>query len=151
MGDISIRHRTPANFEAAARGGTTANVTIKRRSDVSVGRGDAPPVTLAVLILTYNEEQHIARVIEAVAGIATEIFVIDSFSTDRTVELAKAHGATVLQNKFINYAKQFQWGLDNAPITASWIMRLDADEVIEADLAARIRNELPRLPDDVVG
>jgi len=108
-------------------------------------------MTLAVVILTHNEERHIARALASVAGIATEVFVVDSFSTDRTVELAQAHGAKVLQNKFINYAKQFQWALDNAPITASWIMRLDADEVIEADLAARIRDELPRASKEIVG
>ncbi|MCP3368313.1 glycosyltransferase family 2 protein [Bradyrhizobium cajani] len=108
-------------------------------------------MSLAVVILTYNEERHIARALASVAGIATETIVVDSFSTDRTIELARAHGATVLQNRFVNQARQFQWALDNAPITAAWIMRLDADEVIEADLAARIRGELPRLGDDVVG
>jgi glycosyltransferase involved in cell wall biosynthesis len=106
---------------------------------------------LAVIILTYNEERHISRALTSVAGIAREIFVVDSFSSDRTAELARAQGATVLQNKFINYAKQFKWALDNAPITSPWIMRLDADEVIEAGLAAKIRNELPTLADDVVG
>jgi glycosyltransferase involved in cell wall biosynthesis len=108
-------------------------------------------MSLAVVILTHNEERHISRALTSVAGFATEVFVVDSFSTDRTVELARAQGSTVLQNKFTNYAKQFQWALDNAPITASWIMRLDADEVIDTDLAARIRDELPRLPEDVVG
>ena len=114
-------------------------------------RGGATGMTLAVVMLTYNEERHIGRALAAVADIASEVFVIDSFSTDRTVELARAAGATVLQNGFINYAKQFQWGLDNAPITSIWIMRLDADELIEPDLAAKIRSELPQLPDDVVG
>lgn len=108
-------------------------------------------MTLAVVILTHNEERHIARALTSVAPIATEVFVIDSFSTDRTVELARSHGATVLQHGFINYARQFQWALDNAPITASWIMRLDADEVVEADLATTIRDELPRQPADVAG
>lgn len=108
-------------------------------------------MSLAVIILTHNEERHISRALSSVAGFATEVFVVDSFSSDRTVELARDRGATVMQNKFINYAKQFQWALDNAPITASWVMRLDADEVIEADLAARIRDELPRLGEDVVG
>jgi glycosyltransferase involved in cell wall biosynthesis len=106
---------------------------------------------LAVVILTHNEERHIARALASVAGIAREVFVIDSFSTDRTVELAKAQGATVLQRQFVNYAKQFQWALDNAPISAEWIMRLDADEVIEPDLAERIRDQLPTLPDQVAG
>ena len=108
-------------------------------------------MTLAIVILTYNEERHIARALGSVALIATEVFVVDSFSTDRTVELARSHGATILQNSFVNYARQFQWALDNAPITASWIMRLDADEIIEADLATRIRDQLPRLPADVAG
>jgi glycosyltransferase involved in cell wall biosynthesis len=106
---------------------------------------------LAVVILTHNEERHIARALTSVAGIAREVFVVDSFSTDRTVELAKAQGATVLQRQFVNYAKQFQWALDNAPISAEWIMRLDADEVIEPDLAERIRDQLPTLPDQIVG
>jgi glycosyltransferase involved in cell wall biosynthesis len=106
---------------------------------------------LAVIILTYNEERHISRALASVAGIAGEIFVVDGFSSDNTTELARTHGATVLQNKFINYAKQFQWALDNAPITASWIMRLDADEVIEADLAQKIRDELPSLAGEIVG
>jgi glycosyltransferase involved in cell wall biosynthesis len=108
-------------------------------------------MNLAVVILTHNEERHIARAIASVAAIASEIFVVDSFSSDRTVALARAHGASVLQNSFINYARQFQWALENAPITASWIMRLDADEVIEPDLAARIASELPKLCPDIVG
>ncbi len=108
-------------------------------------------MSLAVIILTFNEERHISRALASVGGVATEVFVVDSFSTDRTVELARAHGATVLQNRFVNQAKQFQWALDTAPVTASWVMRLDADEVIEADLATRLRNELPHLADDVVG
>ncbi len=108
-------------------------------------------MSLAVIILTLNEERHVARALASVAGVASELFVVDSFSTDRTVEVAQAHGATVVQHPFVNHATQFQWALDNLPITASWIMRLDADEVIESDLANRLRDELPALPDDVVG
>ncbi|MBC9879335.1 glycosyltransferase family 2 protein [Bradyrhizobium sp. INPA01-394B] len=108
-------------------------------------------MSLAVVILTFNEERHIGRALSSVADFASELFVIDSFSTDRTVEIAKAHGAVVIQHPFINYAKQFQWALDNAPIAADWIMRLDADEVIEPDLAERLRTDLPALPKHVVG
>jgi glycosyltransferase involved in cell wall biosynthesis len=93
-------------------------------------------MSLAVVILTYNEERHISRAIASVAAIASEIFVIDSFSTDRTLALANARGATVLQNRFINYARQFQWALENAPITASWIMRLDADTLPQTSSAS---------------
>ncbi|KRQ17376.1 glycosyltransferase family 2 protein [Bradyrhizobium manausense] len=106
---------------------------------------------LAVIILTHNESIHLERALTHVKGIASEIFVVDSFSTDTTVDIANAFGATVLQNKFVNYAKQFNWALENAPITATWIMRLDADEIIEPDLAAEIAKELPSLSDDIVG
>jgi len=107
--------------------------------------------SLAVIILTYNEEPHLSRALASLAGIASEVFVVDSYSTDRTLEIARTHGAVVLQNAFQNQAQQFQWGLDNAPITADWLMRLDADEVIEPDLAAEIAAKLPTLPADVTG
>lgn len=106
---------------------------------------------LAVIILTYNEERHIERAIRSVQTFCRELVVVDSFSTDGTVEIAKSLGAVVLQNPFVNYAQQFQWALDSAPITCDWVMRLDADEVIEPDLAMRIANELPSLSREVVG
>lgn len=108
-------------------------------------------MTLAVVILTHNEERHIARAIASVQGVATQVFLIDSGSTDRTIEIAEAAGAQVLRNPWTNYAQQFQWGLDNAPITADWVMRLDADEVIEPDLAATIAARLSTLPAAVTG
>ncbi|MBT9371835.1 glycosyltransferase family 2 protein [Rhizobium sp. CSW-27] len=105
--------------------------------------------SICVIILTYNEAIHIERAIRHIQSFASQIVVIDSFSNDDTVELAQRLGATVLQNPFINQSKQFQWGLDNAPITADWIMRLDADEVIEPALAAEIVEKLPTLGADV--
>ncbi len=106
---------------------------------------------IAVLILTHNEGKHIGRALDAISTIASEVFLIDSGSTDGTIEIAEARGAKVLRNPWINYAAQFQWGLDNAPITADWVMRLDADEIIEPDLVAEIARELPGLPADVTG
>lgn len=106
---------------------------------------------VAVVILTYNETLHLSRALECVARFAREIFVVDSFSTDGTVDLAKSHGAHVLQHTFQNQAKQFEWALENAAITSEWVMRLDADEVVEADLAAEIVAKLPELPPDVTG
>ena len=107
--------------------------------------------SLAVVILTYNEEIHIERAIKSVQSIASEIFVIDSGSKDATVKIAQKNGATVLYHPFINQAKQFNWALDNAPITASWIMRLDADEIIEPDLALEIQQKLLQLDANIVG
>lgn len=106
---------------------------------------------LAVVLLTYNEEIHIERALNSIKSIASEIYVVDSGSTDRTVELVEKHGAQVFYNKFVNQAKQFQWALDNLPIKSRWIMRLDADEIIEEDLQQEIQEKLYLLPENIVG
>lgn len=106
---------------------------------------------LAVILLTFNEEMHIERAIHSVQGIASEIYVVDSGSTDKTVEIAEKKGAQVFYNKFINQAKQFQWALDNLEINCDWVMRLDADEIIEQDLQQEIQEKLYHLPSHVVG
>jgi glycosyltransferase involved in cell wall biosynthesis len=107
--------------------------------------------SIAVVILTFNESIHLPRALECVRSFASEVFVIDSFSTDDTVEIATRGGAQVLQHPFQNQARQFQWALENAPITSEWVMRLDADEIVEADLAQEIRTRIPILPAEVTG
>lgn len=107
--------------------------------------------SIAVVILTFNESIHLSRALDHIRVFAREIFVIDSYSTDDTVSLAKAGGAQVLEHPFQYQAQQFEWALENAPITSEWVMRLDADEIIEADLAEEIRTRLPALPADVTG
>lgn len=108
-------------------------------------------VNLTVIILTYNESRHLPRALKSVRDFAREVFVIDSFSTDDTVELARGVGAQVLQHPFKNYAQQFEWALENAPISSDWIMRLDADEIIEDDLVQEIIATLPTLATEVTG
>ena len=56
---------------------------------------------LSVVIITFNEEKHIGRCIESVKPVADEIIVLDSFSSDHTVEIAKSKGATIYQEKFL--------------------------------------------------
>lgn len=104
---------------------------------------------ITALILTYNEEKHIARCIDSVKEIVSDIVIVDSFSTDSTVELAADGGARVFQNAWRNYASQFQWGLDNANIDSKWVMRIDADEILETKKEHLA--EIVSLPDDVKG
>ncbi len=106
---------------------------------------------LAVIILTFNEEAQLERAIRSVCGIAREIFVVDSYSTDRTIEIARSLGASIYQNKWINYSRQYKWALANLPIGSGWVMRLDADEFIEPELANELESTLPRLSDAVTG
>lgn len=111
----------------------------------------APSNALTIIILTHNESLHIARAINSVKPIASKIIIVDSYSSDQTVIISQSLGATVLQNKFINQAKQFQWALDNITITTDWVMRLDADEIVEPDLCSEIIEKLVTLPKNVVG
>ncbi|MFC3093303.1 glycosyltransferase family 2 protein [Alteromonas sediminis] len=97
---------------------------------------------ISVIILTYNEELHIRRCIESLLPITKNIFVIDSFSNDKTVSICNELGAVVYQNPWKNYATQFQWALDNCPIQTEWVMRMDADEYIENDLQNELKSGL---------
>ena len=106
---------------------------------------------LTCVILTHNEGRHIRRVLHSLAKLQATAFVVDSFSDDGTPELARACGAHVVQHRFVNYAQQYQWALENMPLDADWVMRLDADEVLTPELIAEIRDRLPDLPDDVTG
>ena len=107
---------------------------------------------ISVIILTYNEEQHIERCIANVKQIAKTIFVVDSFSTDQTVEKAEKLGAKIFQNKWPgNQAKQFNWALSNLPIQTGWILRLDADEYLYPELVEEINAKLDALTEDVTG
>ena len=76
--------------------------------------------TIAAIILTKDEEKHIARCICSLRGICDEIFAIDCYSTDDTKGIAESLGAKVYQHPWKNYATQFNWGLHNCPITAGY-------------------------------
>lgn len=106
---------------------------------------------LTAVILTQNEELHIARAIESLEGIADQVFVIDSGSTDRTIEIASELGAIILHNPWRNHATQFNWALDQLPNDTDWVMRLDADEIIGEELRNQIAEALPQLSSDIDG
>lgn len=94
---------------------------------------------ITAIILTYNEEKHLARCIESLLPVVNRICIIDSNSLDRTTEIANRLGASVLKNPWKNYATQFQWGLNHADIQDEWTMRIDADEYLEPALQQSIR------------
>lgn len=106
---------------------------------------------IACVILTKDEELHIERCIRSAQAVCKDIWVIDSFSTDRTCKMAEDLGAHVVQHKFENQAAQFNWAIDTLPITNAWIWRLDADEVIEPRLAELAEKNLLSLPEGVNG
>lgn len=107
--------------------------------------------TISVIILTHNEEKHIGRCIASLLPFTRQIFIVDSFSTDQTVEIARAMGAVVVQNTWVNYATQFNYGIRHVPFQSTWLMRMDADEYVMPELAAEIQNRLATLPAEISG
>jgi glycosyltransferase involved in cell wall biosynthesis len=106
---------------------------------------------LTVMILTKNEERHIARALDSVKDIADRCVLIDSGSTDETVAIAQEKGAQVLVNPWRNYATQFNWGLDQLPTETQWVLRLDADEFVTPELATQISRSLSALDETISG
>lgn len=106
---------------------------------------------ISVIILTYNEKIHIERCINNAKKFAKDIYLVDCFSNDGTVEIAEALGAKVFQHPWENYSKQFNWALQNLPITTEWVWRMDADEYLSDSLIDELHLKIPSLSDDING
>jgi len=99
---------------------------------------------VAAVVLTYNEERNLPDCLASLAGLVREIFVVDSGSTDGTLEIARAAGATVLQHPFEHYGAQRNWAIEHLAITAPWTLHIDADERITPELREAITAVLAR-------
>lgn len=106
---------------------------------------------ISTIILTYNEEIHIERCITNAQKYAKDIYVVDSYSTDKTVEIAHRMGAHIVQHKWGNYAAQFGWALKNLPISTEWIWRQDADEYLSNELIKELHECLSSTPEGISG
>lgn len=119
---------------------------------------------VSVIILTKDEKLHIGRCLERLRDLnPRQFFVVDSFSTDETKSIVEYFNSTFQRQletpaiDFVehewpgNQAAQFQWALDNLPIEAKWILRIDADEYLTDELIAEIKERLPQIEDDVDG
>jgi len=98
----------------------------------------------AVILLSFNSEDTLGATLASARRVSDEIFVVDSFSQDRTAELARSLGATVVLHPFEHYGAQRNWAIDNLPITRPWQLHLDADEWMDDQLVAAIE----ALPDN---
>jgi glycosyltransferase involved in cell wall biosynthesis len=92
---------------------------------------------LSAVIITLNEERNLPRSLESLASVADEVVVVDSGSTDRTREVAEQHGARFLPHAWEGYAAQKNFAASQAH--HDWVLSLDADEAISAELAAELQ------------
>lgn len=106
--------------------------------------------TITAIILTYNEQQHIARCINSLKEVVDEIIVVDSYSSDQTIKIAESLEAKTYQNPWKNYATQFNWALNNCNIQTDWVWRIDADEYYENN-QSNLKQSLANLSTNVSG
>ena len=86
------------------------------------------------IILTFNEEIHLPRLLESIKKLNASTFILDSGSTDKTLEIANIYGATVKQNPFINHPKQWDFALKHFKVETPWTIGLDADQIVTPEL-----------------
>jgi glycosyltransferase involved in cell wall biosynthesis len=108
-------------------------------------------MNITALIITKNEEIHIERCINNIKKLVSDILIIDSFSNDNTIEIAKKLNIKFIQNKFINHAKQFNFGLSQLSQDTDWVLKIDADEILTSSLIAEIKNKLSKLDKNING
>ena len=108
-------------------------------------------ISLTTILLTFNEEVHIERCLCSLQPLSGKIFIVDSYSQDNTLEIARSLGAEVVQHPWKNYADQFQWAIDNCGATGGLLMRMDADEYLELDLQKELPTLLETLSPEVDG
>ena len=99
-----------------------------------------------LILLSFNSQDTLAATLKSAQRVSDEIFVVDSFSQDGTVELARSLGAVVVQHPFENYGAQRNWAIENLPISRPWQLHLDADEWMDDQLVAAIK-ALPEQPE----
>lgn len=99
-------------------------------------------VDITAIIMTKNEEMNIKDCLQSISGFVKRAVVIDSGSEDKTIEIAKEFDfVDIYCHPFENYARQFNWGIDNTNISTLWTLRLDADERFTPELCAKLEKE----------
>lgn len=106
---------------------------------------------ITALILTHDEAKHIKRCMESLRGVVDRIVVVDSGSSDSTVELARSAGADTYRNPWVNYAEQFNWALDNTAISTTWVLRIDADEYLSDALRSSVAERCAAAGEEIDG
>src|SRR5271170_3715683 len=101
-------------------------------------RGNEAQIPLSVIVMTKNEEKNLAKCLRGLQRMS-QVFVVDSGSTDRTPEIARDGGAELVHFAWNGkYPKKKQWCLDNLPFAHDWVLYVDADEEVPPELVDEI-------------
>ena len=99
-----------------------------------------PSTQFSIIILTFNEEIHLPRLLKSVQALNASTYILDSGSTDKTLEIAENFGCEVKNNPFINHPKQWDAALKSFDIKTPWVVCLDADQQVTSELIGLLSN-----------
>lgn len=100
---------------------------------------------LSIIVLTYNEEIHLNRLLDNLNLLTNKVYVVDSYSSDNTLSILKNRNVRFSQNVFVNHSKQINYAIDSNPFDTIWTMRIDADEWISEELISELNTKLSKL------
>jgi glycosyltransferase involved in cell wall biosynthesis len=106
---------------------------------------------VSVIVLTHNEEVNIEATLKSVAGWCREIYVVDSGSTDATVNIAQRYTSKVVFHPYRDHTSQWQWAMSELPLECEWVLMLDSDFVVSERLKSLIEKDLQNVGDEVAG
>jgi len=109
---------------------------------------EAAQVPVSAMIFTLDEEIHLPSCLEALRW-TDDVIVVDSFSRDRTAEIARSGGARLFQHAFEGFGKQRMWALENTSPRYDWVLILDADERVTPELAREMAERVPGTADAI--
>lgn len=95
---------------------------------------------ISVVILTLNEEKNVEECLKSLYGWVDEIFIVDSYSTDQTLEIARKYTDKILQHPFDTHTRQWNWALENLSLQNEWILGLDTDQRITPELRSELQD-----------
>ncbi|MCA0446041.1 MAG: glycosyltransferase family 2 protein [Bacteroidetes bacterium] len=104
------------------------------------------------IILSFNEEVHLPRLLNSIKDLNAPVFIVDSGSTDKTVSIAESYGAKVVYHAFENHPKQWDWALKNCQVDTTWIIGLDSDHIVSNELFVKLNSFSPaEIPSEITG
>ena len=110
----------------------------KVRQSQNSNKSQAGKAPIAVVMITLNEGHNMNAVLDNIQGWAQEIFLVDSYSTDDTIDIALERGVHVVQRRFRGFGDQWNFALENLPISSHWTMKLDPDERVSDELKSNV-------------
>ena len=108
-------------------------------------------MSISVIILTFNSEKTIEATLESAFRVSDDIHIVDSFSTDKTQEIARRYSTNFVQHEFKNYGTQRNWAIDNLTLKYEWELHLDSDERLTDLLVEELNSFKLLFPANVYG